>query len=87
MNSVRTVIVDDDFLVAKVHSAYTERVPGFQVVGVAHSGHEALDVVERLEPDLLVLDVYLPDGARVMVQEGQKTRAGETILAELATGA
>ena len=33
------------------------------------------------------LDVYLPDGARVMVQEGQKTRAGETVLAELATGA
>jgi phosphatidylserine decarboxylase len=33
------------------------------------------------------LDVYLPEGARVMVQEGQKTRAGETILAELATGA
>ncbi|HEY1962608.1 MAG TPA: phosphatidylserine decarboxylase [Rhizomicrobium sp.] len=33
------------------------------------------------------LDVYLPDGARVMVQEGQQTRAGETVLAELATGA
>ena len=33
------------------------------------------------------LDVYLPDGARVLVQEGQKTRAGETVLAELATGA
>jgi phosphatidylserine decarboxylase len=33
------------------------------------------------------LDVYLPEGARVVVQEGQKTRAGETVLAELATGA
>jgi phosphatidylserine decarboxylase len=33
------------------------------------------------------LDVYLPNGARVMVQEGQQTRAGETVLAELATGA
>ena len=33
------------------------------------------------------LDVYLPEGARVLVQEGQKTRAGETVLAELATGA
>jgi phosphatidylserine decarboxylase len=33
------------------------------------------------------LDVYLPEGTRVMVREGQKTRAGETILAELASGA
>jgi phosphatidylserine decarboxylase len=29
------------------------------------------------------LDVYLPDGARVVAKEGQTTRAGETVLAEL----
>jgi response regulator of citrate/malate metabolism len=53
--------VDDDFMVANVHRGYTERVPGFQVVGVAHSGGEALTAVERLRPDLVVLDIYLPD--------------------------
>jgi two-component system CitB family response regulator len=59
--SLRTLIVDDDFMVANVHRGYSERVPGFQVVGVAHSGAEALAAVERLRPDLVVLDIYLPD--------------------------
>src|ERR1700704_998679 len=60
-NPVRTLIVDDDFMVAKVHRAYTERVPGFGVVGVAHTGAEALELADRLRPDLVVLDIYLPD--------------------------
>jgi response regulator of citrate/malate metabolism len=61
MTAIRTLIVDDDFMVAKVHRAYVERVAGFEVVGVAHTGAEALDAVDRLRPDLLVLDIYLPD--------------------------
>ena len=77
MNSVRTVIVDDDFLVARVHSAYTERVSGFDVVGVAHSGREALDIVERLEPDLLILDVYLPDMSGLEVLQEIRHRRTE----------
>jgi response regulator of citrate/malate metabolism len=61
VSDVRTLIVDDDFMVAKVHRAYTERVPGFEVVGVTHSAAEALEAVERLHPELIVLDIYLPD--------------------------
>jgi two-component system CitB family response regulator len=58
---IRTLIVDDDFMVAEIHRGYTERVEGFRVVGVAHSGQAALHEVQRSRPDLLVLDVYLPD--------------------------
>jgi len=36
-------------------------VSGFQVVGRAHSGTEALEKVDQLEPDLVLLDIYLPD--------------------------
>lgn len=61
MTAIRTLIVDDDFMVAKVHRAYVERVPGFEVVGVAHTGAEALEAADRLRPDLVVLDIYLPD--------------------------
>jgi response regulator of citrate/malate metabolism len=36
-------------------------VPGFVVAGKAGTGAEALDQVDRLRPDLLLLDLYLPD--------------------------
>ncbi|MFE0173914.1 response regulator [Streptomyces sp. NPDC059002] len=57
----RVLVVDDDFMVAKLHSRYVASVAGFTVVGVAHSGADAVDAVERLRPDLVLLDVYLPD--------------------------
>jgi response regulator of citrate/malate metabolism len=58
---IRTLVVDDDYMAASVHRAYVERVVGFSVVGEAHTGVEALDHVARLKPDLVLLDIYLPD--------------------------
>lgn len=58
---IKVVVVDDDFMVAKIHSGYVARVPGFEVVGVAHSGAEALRTVREVHPDLVLLDIYLPD--------------------------
>jgi response regulator of citrate/malate metabolism len=58
---IRTLVVDDDFRVAELHCAYVERVKGFSVAGRASTGAEALESVERLRPDLVLLDIYLPD--------------------------
>jgi response regulator of citrate/malate metabolism len=59
--TVRTLIVDDDARVADIHRGYTERVEGFVVTGVANRGTEALRRVLEDQPDLVLLDIYLPD--------------------------
>jgi two-component system CitB family response regulator len=58
---IRTLVVDDDFRVADLHCAYVGRIAGFTVVGRAHTGEQALQSVDRLRPDLVLLDIYLPD--------------------------
>jgi response regulator of citrate/malate metabolism len=60
-DAVTVLIVDDDFMVARIHTQFVERTEGFVVVGVASSGQAALDDVARLRPDLVLLDVHLPD--------------------------
>jgi response regulator of citrate/malate metabolism len=58
---IEVLVVDDDFMVAKIHTGFVDRTPGFTVTGVAHTGAQALAEAERLQPDLVLLDVYLPD--------------------------
>jgi response regulator of citrate/malate metabolism len=58
---IRVLVVDDDFMVAKVHAGFVSRIPGFAVVGVAHTGADALRAVAARQPDLVLLDIYLPD--------------------------
>ena len=58
---IRVLIVDDDFMVARVHAGFVRALAGFEVVGSAPTGAAALAEVERLRPDLVLLDVYLPD--------------------------
>ncbi|RBY97912.1 two-component system response regulator [Blastococcus sp. TF02-8] len=58
---ISVLIVDDDFMVARVHAAFVGALEGFEVVGTAATGAEALAQTARLQPDLVLLDVYLPD--------------------------
>jgi two-component system CitB family response regulator len=58
---IRTLVVDDDFRVAAIHAAYVEKVDGFEVIAETHSAAETVQAVDELRPDLLLLDLYLPD--------------------------
>jgi len=58
---IKTLVVDDDFRVAGIHAARLAKVDGFECVGEAHSAATAREAIARLAPDLLLLDVHLPD--------------------------
>lgn len=72
---IRTLVVDDDYRVAELHCAYVERVPGFEVAGRAHTGAAAVQSVDQLRPDLVLLDIYLPDISGLEVL--QRLREGD----------
>lgn len=59
---ITVLVVDDDFRVAEVHSAMVSSVPGFVAVGRAHTAADAIRLVEEVRPDLVLMDIYLPDG-------------------------
>ncbi len=58
---ITVLVVDDDFMVARIHTRFVERTDGFEVVGTASTGAEALSLVAAEAPDLVLLDVHLPD--------------------------
>lgn len=71
---LEVLVVDDDYRVAAVHCAFVERVPGFTVSGKAHTAEEALLLGRTLRPDVVLMDIYLPDGdglavARTLLSE------------------
>ena len=73
---IRTLVVDDDYRVAKIHAAGIDRVPGFTCVGQAHTAAEARQAVAELRPELLLLDIYLPDEDGLAILRGLNSADG-----------
>lgn len=67
MKSLRILLVDDHEVVRMGLSTLLEDVPGVTVIGEAGSGQKALQACERLDPDLVILDIRLPDQSGVEV--------------------
>ena len=58
--TVRVLIVDDQLPFREAAHVVFELLDRFEIVGEATSGEEALDVVEEMRPDLVVMDINLP---------------------------
>jgi response regulator of citrate/malate metabolism len=59
--SIRVIVIDDDFMIAKMHGKFISSQPGYELVGLAYNYEQALSLVTEFKPELLLLDVYLPD--------------------------
>jgi two-component system CitB family response regulator len=62
MDKIRVVIAEDDPQIAEIQKRFLERIDGFELVGIAHGLTETADLVDILEPELLLLDVQFPTG-------------------------
>ena len=71
---LRVLVVDDDYRVASVHVGFVGKVAGFEVVGEAHTAAETLALNDSLSPDVVLLDIYLPDGDGLAVAKELASR-------------
>ncbi len=67
VDELSVLIVDDDFRVADIHKGFVEQAGGFTVVDTAQSASSAIELCTSLEPSLVLLDIYLPDGSGIDV--------------------
>lgn len=76
------LIVDDDPKIAEIHRHFTEKVVGFKVVGLADSIADAEKMCELFDPDLVLLDLYFPEGlgTEVLWQIRARRQATDVIL-------
>jgi DNA-binding NarL/FixJ family response regulator len=65
----RTVLIVDDHPSFRASARYMLEADGYEVVGEAADGASALDAVRELQPDVVLLDIRLPDVDGLQVVE------------------
>ena len=68
MESLKVVIADDNKKMVDVIKEVINDEPELEVVGVATNGEETIDVIKKTSPDVVLLDIIMPqlDGISVM---------------------
>ena len=59
-DSIRVLVVDDSIVVRQILVSMLDTEPGFQVVGQARDGVEAVRLTARLHPDIVTMDIRMP---------------------------
>lgn len=58
---IKTVIVEDDRMVASINNQFAAKTTGIQVIATFYNGRNALEFLEKTKVDLLLLDLYMPE--------------------------
>lgn len=59
---IRILIVDDDLRIANLHQRFVEKLEHFETVDIANRIVDAMEMVEILQPDVVLLDLFFPEG-------------------------
>jgi len=86
--SLRVLVVDDTVVFRRIVSDALAGLPGVEVVGTASNGKLALAKMEALRPDLVTLDIEMPEMNGIEVLEGMgraELKAGVIVLSSVTT--
>jgi CitB family two-component system response regulator MalR len=84
---IKVLIVEDDPMVAKFNRHYLEQVEGFRFIGWAASGDEAIALLASQQPDLILLDIYMPksNGLQLLSQLREQESSADVIVISAAS--
>lgn len=80
MDKIKIIIADDHAVVREGTRTLLEREEDMQVVGEAHDGEEAVRLIEKLKPDVAILDISMPKLSGIEVTRRIKPRLPSTAI-------
>ncbi|TGE36815.1 sporulation transcription factor Spo0A [Desulfosporosinus fructosivorans] len=89
MKSIKIIIVDDNLSFCSMLQNYLQSQEDFNIIGVANNGIEAWELLQTQEPDLIILDLVMPnlDGIGVLERiNSRTTKARPKIIMQTAFG-
>ncbi|OES46482.1 regulator [Domibacillus iocasae] len=76
------MIIEDDETTINIYKKFVQKVDGFHIIASASTGKQALDLLNVFTPDLILLDVYLPDikGTDLLWEIRKEVRSVDVIM-------
>lgn len=79
---IQVLIIEDDERIAEINRRFVEKVEGFSVIGIAADEPQAVEMLQVLEPDLVLLDIYFPEtnGLELLRMIGREYNQTDVIM-------
>jgi len=77
---MKVLIVDDSKIVCKGLQQMLTGVPGIDIVGQAYNGKDAITSISELKPDVVILDIRLPDLSGIEVLKDIRAKKLSTLV-------
>lgn len=80
--TINVIIVEDELEAVNIYKHFTNELEGFRVIATASSGSQTLQLLNMIQPHLILLDVFLPDmnGIELLREIRKKYRGIDVIM-------
>ncbi len=85
MQNLKALVIDDTIVYRKIVGDVLKEIPGVEVVGTANNGKIALSKIDTLKPDLITLDIEMPEVNGIEVLQALKTKENPPVAIMLST--
>lgn len=85
MERLTALVVDDTIVYRKIVGDVLKEIPGVEVIGAAHNGRVALSKITSLKPDLITLDIEMPEVSGIEVLQSLQNQPDAPAVVMLST--